>query len=123
MGGIASCLPEMAPAKTCPPPGPGWMRKHPMGDLAPLPDQILLRSDGKILWNGAAVSLSGLGRFVKAARRLNPRPVIIFTPSPLAPCGQIEQIRHLLDAEYLCGAEGRCGEGRKSDWYGARYRR
>lgn len=79
-------------------------------------NKIALDRDGKLYWNGQAVTPQTLDKYLALGTRLNPEPWIFLESEMGAPCASLEDIRNRIEKHANCADGYRCNEGVMTIW-------
>ncbi|MEZ5681150.1 MAG: hypothetical protein R3E14_07605 [Erythrobacter sp.] len=75
------------------------------GPLTPNVNRLVVRDDGKVLWNAQPVSDKELGLILDQLHKISPAPGLLFTPEARAPYARVIEVLGMVRAH---GALDRC---------------
>ena len=96
--------------RNCPNERTGWQRPSDGRLGLTVTNVVRVRTEGRLLWNGAEVTKEKLLEYLSLMRRMNPTPLTILTADETASCRLVEEVRNEMEQRIGC-KNGRCGEG------------
>ena len=94
----------------CGAPLAGWRKPDDGYSVLAITNQISVKRDGKIRWNGKEISTAQLRDYSSQVPQLNPTPFTILEIENGASCALVRQVRETLNERAKCPDSG-CGEG------------
>ena len=92
---------------------PGWVtNEHGFGILGIASDMRLHR-DGRVTFNRKPITREKLSEYSRLTGEMNPRAFVTFAVEEGTSCGQVREVRVIIDSGVDCNGDnrGRCGEG------------
>jgi hypothetical protein len=99
--------------RDCHAPDPSWKNFEAItiGDFHRAWNTLSVDQDGKAHWNGTAADPSKVQEYLGLLAQLKPQPLLIYKPSPGAPCAETIFYRTLVSRMLKCSETADCGEG------------
>jgi hypothetical protein len=113
---LAGCSQAQVVERACTPPRAYWEPQHNFDGLMPPINRVSLDRNNIVYWNGRAVSLRRLSRYLGIVHGMNPEPLTFLDSEMGAPCATMEAIRDEMDRRLECRNSGRCAEGIMAVW-------
>jgi len=112
---LSAC--SRAEEKACKPPRDYWRKPHDVEGIVGIRNEVSLRSDGAIYWNGTHISPSRLTHYLEMSHQLNPEPEVFLQAEMGVTCSVLEDVRDRMDRALDCRKSySSCDEGVLSMW-------
>jgi hypothetical protein len=89
----------------------GWRTKVPVTKHKIPVTRVKFYRNASLTWNGRLVSDVDLAEYAERAASMRPRPWIVVSVEPGAPCEQVLAIKRAIDAQANCSQTRACVDG------------
>ena len=110
---LTGCGSEGTYPAQCGAPLADWRKPSDGYSVLSVANQISVKDDGKIWWNGNEISAEQLNKYSSIIPQMNPTPFTILQIEKGTSCAVVRNVRKTIDDGAKCTEDGRsrCGEG------------